>query len=224
MKHSRFYKVSLTILIIFSLSSCGESIPKEQELAIEYLKSNLLDPNTYELILAETKQAYRMSDDLKREIRGLNNSLEDYNKLERIKEDVQNLKTIGSFHSSTIYEAVIDDVKKLSDMEQALIKYGKNNSLSATLLKQLKSHPQVLQNLYLYDPVYYRNRQKALRDSIDVLEKTSEQNNVLYHEVYLRYYAVNRLGTRGINEHTYKVYSDYGMEVKGVSERVEEVE
>jgi len=121
LKHSRFYKVSLTILIIFSLSSCGESIPKEQELAIEYLKSNLLDPNTYELILAETKQAYRMSDDLKREIRGLNNSLEDYNKLERIKEDVQNLKTIGSFHSSTIYESLIDDVMGNSKVKYCML-------------------------------------------------------------------------------------------------------
>lgn len=213
----------LFTLVIFLIQSCEDSIPLEQQYAISHLKSDLLDANSFELIKVETQMEITELDELKQQIIELDGVIEDFEKLERIKDDVSLLMILNKFNNDDLDKDLSRQQAKYIEYKSEVEKSGANSAYAKALFKQLQGNPDLMQKLFLEEPDKVRFKQEKLRNQMKIIETSLEKNHIVYSVIYLRYYAVNRMGGKGINEKYFKVYSDFSLNEGGYAKRVQEM-
>jgi len=203
-------KISLTLLIIF-FSSCSLKTSKVEKLVIDFFKGETLDPEQFELIMIETSELTERDleiSEIKESLKDEKKKVEWWRILEKFKADPENGNIYGVSNYSVVYGDSFDGTRKSLRTYQS--EYNKNprSSYTRKLRERLLSDVDFVQSLFCSSPEEGQKAIEEYEQSINLLNNDKSDSPISRYDVKLRFYAMNRLGTRGITDVAIEVYLD----------------
>lgn len=211
-----------TFLLLILISSCSSEMSNAEKLAIAYFKGQALDPDEFELIKAETILVTKRDlevEKLRLSIKEVKQNIINWQRLEALKRNPENGNLIGVIGYSLVGGDEFASLKERLGEFQVQVKLYPQSSYVARLRDALMDDIEFHQNLHSHDPKFGKKRIGEIEDDIASLSKDDSESSVSHYQVKLRFYAMNRLGIRGISDAVINVYlGDEGELVLGAPE------
>ena len=200
-----------SFFLLIVLCSCSSKISTVEKLAINFFKGETLDPEQFELIMIETSEVTERDlevEKIRKSIRDTRIRVRNWLGLERLKRNPEsaNIDDVSNYEYG-LGDSFDSHRASLAEY-QSQYRRNPNSSYTRTLRESLLSSASFAQSLLCTSPNNGDNAIRRYEKEISALNNDVSDSPISRYDVTIRFYAMNRLGTRGITDASIEVYTD----------------